>query len=223
MGRLVPQDPDDEPASRLLERIEKEKGRLYKEGKIRKPKKFTEITEEEKPFEIPEGWVPVRYGDVVSINTGRLDANAAVDNGDYPFFTCSQTPSRIDHYEFEGEAVLLAGNGDFNVKMYNGKFNAYQRTYVIKPIYINLNFLYFLTIANIERITINNRGTAISYLRLADITMPVFSLPPLQEQNQIVAKLDELMALCDRLKSQLNEAGETQQRLAESIVKQAVA
>ena len=76
----------------------------------------------------------VKLVDLVDIKTGRLDANAMVENGQYPFFTCSRETFAIDNYAFDGKAILLAGNnasGDFNVKYYEGKFNAYQRTYVI--------------------------------------------------------------------------------------------
>ena len=69
-------------------------------------------------------------GDLVNIKTGKLDANAAVEGGQYPFFTCSRDIFAIDTHAFDCEAILLAGNnavGDFNVKHYNGKFNAYQR------------------------------------------------------------------------------------------------
>ena len=70
--------------------------------------------------------------ELCNITTGKLDANAAVENGMYPYFTCGEIPSRIDEYAFDTDAILLAGNnasGDFNVKYYKGKFNAYQRTY----------------------------------------------------------------------------------------------
>ena len=70
-GKLVPQDPEDEPASKLLERIEEEKARLYKEGKIKKPKKLPEIAEEEKPFDLPEGWQWVRLGELMQMFNGR--------------------------------------------------------------------------------------------------------------------------------------------------------
>lgn len=72
--------------------------------------------------------------DVCDITTGKLDSNAAVDNGKYPFFTCAPQPLQIDNYEFDEDAILLAGNnaqGNFHINRYNGKFNAYQRTYVI--------------------------------------------------------------------------------------------
>src|SRR5438067_4981285 len=81
-----------------------------------------------------EGWEIKKLGDLVNIKTGKLDANAMVEEGKYPFFTCSREIYSINNYAFDCEAILLAGNnasGDFNVKHYRGKFNAYQRTYVI--------------------------------------------------------------------------------------------
>ena len=68
----------------------------------------------------------------IELYTGKLDANAAEENGKYPFFTCGITPEKINTYAFDCEAIIIAGNGNFNVKYCNGKFNAYQRTYVIK-------------------------------------------------------------------------------------------
>ena len=73
-----------------------------------------------------------RLGDYVSIKTGKLDDNASSENGQYPFFTCSVEPLKIDSYHYDCECVLVAGNGDLNVKYYNGKFDAYQRTYIIE-------------------------------------------------------------------------------------------
>lgn len=88
-------------------------------------------------------------GDYVTIKTGRLDSNAATEGGKYPFFTCAKEIYAIDNYAFDCEAILLAGNnavGDFNVKHYRGKFNAYQRTYVITvndESRLRYRFLYF--------------------------------------------------------------------------------
>ena len=76
----------------------------------------------------------LKWNDVFNTTTGKLDSNAAVDSGEYPFFTCSKEVLKIDKYAFEQEALLLAGNnaaGKYDVKYYNGKFNAYQRTYVL--------------------------------------------------------------------------------------------
>lgn len=85
-GKLVPQDPEDEPASELLERIEKEKERLYKEGKIKKPKKPKkppEIAEEEKPFELPEGWEWTQLEEIAQISP-RNNADDALEVGFVP-------------------------------------------------------------------------------------------------------------------------------------------
>lgn len=74
----------------------------------------------------------VKLGDLTKIRTGKLDANASSPNGKYPFFTCSKEPLRINSHSYDCECVLVAGNGDLNVKYYNGKFDAYQRTYIIE-------------------------------------------------------------------------------------------
>lgn len=75
----------------------------------------------------------LKLGEVCEIVTGKLNANQSSDNGKYPFFTCSQAESRIDYYAFDTKAIIIAGNGDISVKYYEGKFNAYQRTYVLNP------------------------------------------------------------------------------------------
>src|SRR5207245_8736174 len=75
-----------------------------------------------------------RLGDYVRIRTGKLDANANTPDGAYPFFTCSQQPLRISSFSYDCECVLVAGNGDLNVKYYAGKFDAYQRTYIIESL-----------------------------------------------------------------------------------------
>lgn len=79
-------------------------------------------------------WKDTLLSEIATFTTGKLNSNAEVVNGNYPFFTCSPTTLRIDHYNFDTEALILAGNnanGVFSLKYYNGKFNAYQRTYII--------------------------------------------------------------------------------------------
>ena len=73
-----------------------------------------------------------RLGDFVQIKTGKLDANANDPAGEYPFFTCAREPLQIASFSYDCECVLVAGNGDLNVKYYNGKFDAYQRTYIME-------------------------------------------------------------------------------------------
>lgn len=97
--------------------------------------------------------------------TGKKDANASSENGLYPFFTCSKQISRIDDYSFNASAILLAGNGDFNVKVYKGKFDAYQRTYVLIPNNeLYLGYLYFAISENLWDLTSGFRGSVIKFI-----------------------------------------------------------
>lgn len=89
-----------------------------------------------------DDWRYVLLGDICQIKTGRLDANAMEEDGIYPFFTCSKDIYRINQYSFDCEALLMAGNGDIgDVKYYNGKFDAYQRTYVLSEFTINIKYV----------------------------------------------------------------------------------
>src|SRR5262245_7898682 len=127
----------------------------------------------------PHGWAPVTLGPIANIRTGKLDANAATPTGEYPFFTCADEVSRIDEWAFDTEAVLLAGNGSFRAKYHSGKFNAYQRTYVIEPSQsVDGRFLFRLIEHLIPRITSNHRGSTIRYIRLGDIQDCPVLLPP---------------------------------------------
>ena len=83
---------------------------------------------------VPEGWEKKKVGDITPIITGKKDANFGTPDGEYPFFTCSQEPIKAPSFSFDCAAVLLAGNGDFNVKLYRGRFEAYQRTYVLSRV-----------------------------------------------------------------------------------------
>ena len=86
----------------------------------------------------------MRLGELIKIQTGKLDANASKKNGKYPFFTCSKEPLYIDDFNYDCECVLVAGNGDLNVKYYMGKFNAYQRTYIIENKFGNKLYMPYL-------------------------------------------------------------------------------
>ena len=113
--------------------------------------------EDEIPFELPEGWAWARLGNITDITTGRLDANAQVEDGVYPFFTCGEEVLQTDTFAFDCDAVLLGGNnavGDFKMHRFSGKFNAYQRVYVITAYalldtdYIYNHIQYYLPLRN---------------------------------------------------------------------------
>ena len=97
------------------------------------------------------------------MRTGKKDANAYNENGIYPFFTCSENDSKINDYSFDEEAILIAGNGNMSVKFYKGKFDAYQRTYVIHPQkYVTYIYLFYKTFIN--EISNGARGSVIKFL-----------------------------------------------------------
>lgn len=114
-----------------------------------------------------------RLGDYVKIMTGKLDANASSENGKYPFFTCSVYPLKIDTYSYDCECVLVAGNGDLNVKYYNGKFDAYQRTYIIesnnKKI-LSVPYLYCFLNGYVDELRKQSIGGVIKYIKLGNLT-----------------------------------------------------
>jgi type I restriction enzyme S subunit len=144
---------------------------------------------------------------LVNITTGKLDANAAVEDGRYPFFTCSREAYAIDQFAFDCEAVLLAGNnavGDFNVKHYKGKFNAYQRTYVItinEQKRILYRFLYFQMLKSLTRFKEQSVGVGTKFLKLGMIKELEVSLPNLAEQQRIASKLDSILNGTEHLES----------------------
>jgi type I restriction enzyme S subunit len=127
---------------------------------------------------LPKGWEEVSLGEFFPVITGKKDANFATDDGSYPFFTCSQKTLKAPSYSFDGNAILLAGNGDFNIKRYKGKFEAYQRTYVLIPYDPEyFNFLYLFMKFNLDEITGSFKGSVINYITKDMITNFKFSLP----------------------------------------------
>lgn len=120
--------------------------------------------------EIPENWEPVSISNLVPIKTGKEDANYATQEGKYHFFTCGEKPLMCDSYVFEGKAILLAGNGSFSVKRYDGKFNAYQRTYVFIPEKDELFApIYFAVKDRVKSLTSGSRGSIVKFITKGDI------------------------------------------------------
>ncbi len=120
-----------------------------------------------KPFSgiIPSDWKKYRLNDFLPVITGKKNANVSSSTGLYPFFSCSQDITWTDEYSFEGNAILVAGNGDFNVKFYNGKFEAYQRTYVLIPHNPRFSaWLFYAVKYNLNKITLAARGSVIKFI-----------------------------------------------------------
>lgn len=143
--------------------------------------------------------------------TGKLDANASSENGKYPFFTCSVYPLKIDTYSYDCECVLVAGNGDLNVKYYNGKFDAYQRTYIIesnnKKI-LSVPYLYCFLNGYVDELRKQSIGGVIKYIKLGNLTEAQIPMRTIDEQNTIVYKINKVDNLISLRKQQLSKLDE---------------
>lgn len=148
----------------------------------------------------------VKLGDYIKIQTGKLDANASNENGIYPFFTCAVEPLQINIYAYDCECILVAGNGDLNVKYYNGKFNAYQRTYIIeiKNKELDIRYLYHFLTKYINILRKNSIGGVIKYIKLGDLTDIKLPLPSIDKQQKIVSILDK----ADEIRTKKKQANE---------------
>jgi len=139
-------------------------------------------------------WKTYRLGDIAKFQTGKLNSNAAVENGKYPFFTCSPNTLAIDNYAFDKEAILLAGNnaeGNFSIKYYKGKFNAYQRTYIIETYNdkCDIKFLFYALKLCLQQFKLMSQGTSTKFLTAVILNNFEISLPGLEEQRRIAGIL----------------------------------
>jgi len=242
MGKLVPQDPNDEPASVLLKKIAKEKARLIKEGNIKKEKPLPEIGEDERPFELPKGWEWTRI-EALGHDWGQKNPDSdftyidvsAIDNvtGVVKFpniLTASEAPSRARKIVKVGTVIYST------VRPYLKNICVIEHHYSPEPIastaFAILHpfqkmpgkfFAYYFRSPSFVRY-VESVQTGIAYPAINDkqFFSGVLPLPPLSEQRRIVAKVDELIAICDTLKARLKEAQTTQVQLADAIVEQAV-
>ena len=247
MGKLVPQDPDEEPASELLKRIEEEKQRLVDEGKIKKPKKLPEVAEEEKPFEVPEGWELITLSHLGSFSGGKTPSkNKPIYwDGDIPWVTPkdmknAKVQQSEDHVTqiavdeglelFPERTIFFVVRSGILRRMFPVAINSMPCTINqdLKGLklfddsiaeYIQLMMLGFESYI-LENLT--KTGTTVESLKFDEFTKQPFPIPPLEEQHRIVRKVDELMVLCDRLKERLAEVGELRVQLAETIVEDGV-
>ena len=252
MGRLVEQDPNDEPASVLLERITEEKVRLVKEGKIRKQKPLPEIAHDEYPFEIPSGWAMSRMDDITNIISGiakgkKLSGKKAVwvpylrvANVQRGALDLSEVKEiemacdEVEKYTVEKRDLLITEGGDWDKVGRTAIWNAdikpmTHQNHVFRARLIlgeqNEHWIEKYLNSGIAREYFANSSkqtTNLASINKTQLRSCIVPVPPLDEQQRIVDKVDELMALCDQLKNRLAEAGATRTHLAEAVVEQAV-
>jgi type I restriction enzyme S subunit len=246
-GRLVPQDPNDEPAEKLLQRIKEEKQRLYDEGEIRKPKELPEISEQEIPYTLPNNWTWCRMGTITKILAGHsFKSNSFTDEpgvrcikitnaGVNEFLqTEDYLPSDFiwDYKRFqvyEGDLIIALtrpyiSNGlkiSICPKSYDGAL-LNQRVAAIKSwINIENQYVYKFLSTNFVLDNFKERfeGKGLQpNLRMRDLTHLLFPLPPVEEQIRIVNKIAELFTWCDNLKETLSRSRQTDRRLLEALV-----
>ena len=169
-----------------------------------------------------EKWKEIKLGEICEIQTGKLNANAMIQGGRYKFFTCAKEVFEIDDYVFDTEAILVSGNGENvgYIHYFNGKFNAYQRTYVLDKFTENILFIkYFLEFALKRKIEIEKKDGNTPYIVLSTIFGFIVKLPNLKEQQKIA----EVLTACDDeinlLKLKLENLKKQKQGLMQKLLK----
>ncbi|ELQ5994076.1 restriction endonuclease subunit S [Cronobacter dublinensis] len=243
-GKLVPQDPNDEPASELLKRIATEKAELVKQGKIKKQKPLPEISEDEKPFELPEGWEWVRLGTVVNVFNGN-SISATEKEKKYskkegrPFIATKDVGYGFDELDYEngiaiphaidkfkvakkGAILICAEGGSAGKKCgisnqdicFGNKLFANECYIGVEPVYILSNFLSPSFFARFESYMTGIIG-GISTSKFIELLVP---LAPELEQSRIICRVKELISLCDQLEQQSLTSLDAHQQLVETLL-----
>ncbi|WP_211776928.1 MULTISPECIES: restriction endonuclease subunit S [unclassified Klebsiella] len=250
MGKLVPQDPNDEPASELLKRIAQEKAQLVKDGKIKKQKPLPPVNDEDKLFEIPFNWEHVYLNDICEVITDGTHQTPKYTDRGRPFISAQcvkpfkfmpencRYVSEEDYQQYiknrtpEINDILLArvgaGIGECAVIDVNLEFSIYVSTALIKPIkcHINSNYLCLWLNSPIGRLLSSRytygKGVSQGNLNLSLIRTFVISIPPYKEQNLIVEKVRTYLSICEKLKSKIQSAQQTQLHLADALTEAAI-
>ena len=239
-GRLVPQDPNDEPASVLLSRIRKEKERMVKDGKLKKKDlEVKPISEDEIPFEIPESWAWVRLGAMISLLSGRDLAPSEYNdsNNGIPYMTGASNfdsgtlitnrwtnhPVTISH---KGD-LLITCKGTIGEMAFNniGDLHIARQIMAINTLFLDLNYVRFFLVRTVSKLE-KKAKSIIPGISREDILNASFPLPPLSEQQRIVAKIEELLPKVEeygKAQDALNKLNaELPERLRKSILQEAI-
>ena len=219
-GKLVPQDPTDEPASVLLERIKSEKAQLIKDKKIKAEKPLAPITDEEIPFEIPESWVWVRLGEIGITQTGTTPATQHNDffGNDIPFIKPADISFNGINYGNEGLTMLGATKsrivescsvmmvcigGSIGKCFYNDRnVCCNQQINTLTPILSYHKYLFYAMCSDtfFQSMLSKATGTATPIINKSTWSEILIPLPPLSEQQRIVEKVEEVLGVCEGLK-----------------------
>jgi len=242
-GKLVPQNPKDEPASELLKKIKKEKEKLIKEKKIKKGKELPPIEEDEIPYELPKGWVWTRLGEVCNLITdgshnppkGRKEGIPMISAtnvlNDKIVFNKKLRYISEEEYEIErkrnpierGDILLtIVGTiGRTCVVNIKNKF-CLQRSVALIKSEINSKYLsyYLRSPLVLESFIERGKGTAQKGIYLGKLNETLLPLPSLPEQKRIVEKVDTLMRFCDKLELRIKENKESSEKLMGAVLRE---
>jgi len=243
-GRLVPQDPNDEPAVKLLERIKEEKQRLYEAGEIRKPKDLDPVSDDEMPYELPNQWCWARIGTACSISGGkRVPKGYSLQDAPTPYiyirvtdmkegtvldgdlkYISKEVKSQISKYTISKDDlyITIAGTiGDVGSipEEFDG-MNLTENAAKIQLYLLNKDYLQKVLNSPVVQTQFFEKVNKMAQPKLAlkRIRSTIFPLPPLEEQERIIEKVEELFTWCDDLKDKLSRSQQTDQRLLEALV-----
>lgn len=244
-GKLVKQDPNDEPASELLKKIKLQKEKLFSEGEIRKKNELSEIKDDEKPFGLPRGWIWVRLGSVVNVKSSKRIYASDYQNQGIPFFRSKEIGDLSRKEEIKtilfisnqkytqikkefgvpvrGDLLLTSVGSIGNSWISDGREFYYKDgniTQIDKNDLLNVDYLqkYISSPLFIRLVGGTVAGTAYNALTIIKINNLIFPLPPLNEQKRIVEKVNEVMSLCNDLEIKLNKKSMLAGRLTSAIV-----
>ncbi len=236
-GKLVPQDPNDEPASELLERIKAEKEKLVQEKKIKEDKPMPEIKAEEIPFEIHENWVWCRLGEVIELISGqdlRPNEYSANNSEGVPYITgasnlleesviinrWTKTPKS---FAVEGDLLLTCkGSGVGKMAyLYEKSVHIARQIMAIRSRFIPVKYVKRVVEMNVTSFK-SKAKSLIPGIDRELVLNTIFSLPPLPEQHRIVTKIEQLMTLCDELEQSIQQNQKYTQELLQVALKEAL-
>lgn len=251
MGKLVPQDPNDEPAVELLKRIEQEKAQLVKDGKIKKQKPLPPISDEEKPFELPDGWEWCKFGLISEfingdrgsnypnkneyvvhgipwINTGHIEKNGTLSITDMNFITEKKFNELRSGKIQSGDLVYCLRGATFGKTAFVMPYESgaiASSLMIIRPFIKEMGehiYNYLISPFGRSQIFRFDNGSAQPNLSANSVMLYAFACPPLQEQFRIHKKITELFHICDSLRLQTQSAQQTQLHLADALTDAAI-
>jgi type I restriction enzyme S subunit len=248
MGKLVPQDPNDEPASELLKKIAAEKAKLVKEGEIKADKPLPPIDDAEIPFELPKGWLWERLPNISFFQEGPgimakdfRDAGVplirisgmhgpVVSLDGCNFLDEDMVAQKWNHFRLEEDDIILSSSASLGKvsKVGNDAIGSIAYTGLIrfkpfKSIFDDYLIRFLGSREFVRQVDDSKRGAAILHFGPTHLRRMILPVPPLSEQHRIVSKVDELVTLCEQLKSRLSDAQTTQLDLADALTDKALA